>query len=146
MGFYRTYIPNYAEISTPLTELTTKNKFNDVSWGKAEQNSFVKLKNLLCEVTSLATPDANLSFQILRSLALLQGGIPVATELQQLHPITCDHGYVTLRSGKIVNNLCVAHPIQKLVTLSPVQLSLGSNPGEAWMFTNVLCLYGMGVL
>ncbi|GFY20413.1 retrovirus-related Pol polyprotein from transposon opus [Trichonephila clavipes] len=64
MGFYRAYIPNYAEISTPLTELTKKNKPNDVSWGEAEQNSFVKLKELLCEVTSLATPDANLPFQV----------------------------------------------------------------------------------
>ncbi|GFU00584.1 retrovirus-related Pol polyprotein from transposon opus [Nephila pilipes] len=35
MGFYRAYIPNYAEISTPLTE-----------------------------VTSLATPNANLPFQV----------------------------------------------------------------------------------
>ncbi|GFW59917.1 retrovirus-related Pol polyprotein from transposon opus [Trichonephila clavipes] len=32
--------------------------------GEAEQNSFVKLKELLCEVTSLATPDANLPFQV----------------------------------------------------------------------------------
>ncbi|GFY18968.1 retrovirus-related Pol polyprotein from transposon opus [Trichonephila clavipes] len=52
------------EISTPLTELTKKNKPNDVSWEEAEQNSFVKLKELLCEVTSLATPDANLPFQV----------------------------------------------------------------------------------
>ncbi|GFW87081.1 retrovirus-related Pol polyprotein from transposon opus [Trichonephila clavipes] len=43
---------------------TLKNKPNDVSWGEAEQNSFVKLKELLCEVTSLATPDANLPFQV----------------------------------------------------------------------------------
>ncbi|GFV54387.1 retrovirus-related Pol polyprotein from transposon 17.6 [Trichonephila clavipes] len=64
MGFYCAYIPNYAEISTPLTELTKKNKPNDVSWGEAEQNSFVKLKELLCKVTSLATPDANLPFQV----------------------------------------------------------------------------------
>ncbi|GFW80196.1 retrovirus-related Pol polyprotein from transposon 17.6 [Trichonephila clavipes] len=52
------------EISTPLTELTKKNKRNDFSWGEAEQNSFVKLKELLCEVTSLATPDTNLPFQV----------------------------------------------------------------------------------
>ncbi|GFY23449.1 retrovirus-related Pol polyprotein from transposon opus [Trichonephila clavipes] len=64
MGFYGAYTPNYAEISTPLTELTKKNKPNDVSWGQAEQNFFVKLNELLCEVTSLATPDANLPFQV----------------------------------------------------------------------------------
>ncbi|GFQ84043.1 retrovirus-related Pol polyprotein from transposon 17.6 [Trichonephila clavata] len=64
MGFYRAYIPNYAQISTPLTELTKKNKPNEVSWGEAEQSSFDKLKELLCKVTSLATPDANLPFQV----------------------------------------------------------------------------------
>ncbi|GFR22785.1 integrase_H2C2 domain-containing protein [Trichonephila clavata] len=58
MGFYRAYIPNYAHISTPLTELTKKNKPNEVSWVEAEQSSFDKLKELLCEVTCLATPDA----------------------------------------------------------------------------------------
>ncbi|GBN64760.1 hypothetical protein AVEN_99713-1 [Araneus ventricosus] len=62
MGFYRTYISNYAELSTPLTELTKKNKPNNVSWGEAEQKSFDRPKELLCEVTSLATPDANLPF------------------------------------------------------------------------------------
>ncbi|XP_055936891.1 uncharacterized protein LOC129966488 [Argiope bruennichi] len=30
MGFYRTYIPKFAEISTPLTELTKKNKPNKI--------------------------------------------------------------------------------------------------------------------
>ncbi|GFS73455.1 RT_RNaseH_2 domain-containing protein [Nephila pilipes] len=64
MGFYRSYIPNYAEISTPLMEATKKNKPNDVAWGEAEQNSFDKLKELLCKVTCLATPDANLPFQV----------------------------------------------------------------------------------
>ncbi|GFQ66456.1 retrovirus-related Pol polyprotein from transposon opus [Trichonephila clavata] len=60
MGFYRTYIPNYVHISTPpLTELTKKNKPNEVSWGEAEQSSFDKLKELLCKVT-----DANLPFQV----------------------------------------------------------------------------------
>ncbi|GFW45438.1 retrovirus-related Pol polyprotein from transposon opus [Trichonephila clavipes] len=63
MGFYRAYIPNYAEISTPLTELTKK--INPTTFhGEAEQNSFVKLKELICKVTSLATPDANLPFQV----------------------------------------------------------------------------------
>ncbi|GFQ68423.1 protein YIPF1 [Trichonephila clavata] len=64
MGFYCAYIPNYAQISTPLTELTKKNKPNKVSWGEAEQSTFDKLKELLCKVTSLATPYANLPFQV----------------------------------------------------------------------------------
>ncbi|GFY16344.1 RT_RNaseH_2 domain-containing protein [Trichonephila clavipes] len=52
------------EISLPLTELTKKNKPNDVSWGKAEQNSFVKLKELPCEAANFASPDANLPFRV----------------------------------------------------------------------------------
>ncbi|GFT03771.1 retrovirus-related Pol polyprotein from transposon 17.6 [Nephila pilipes] len=64
MGFYRAFIPNYAEISTPLTEVTKKNKPNDVSWWETVKNSFDKRKELLCEVTSLVTPDSNLPFQV----------------------------------------------------------------------------------
>ncbi|GBN71862.1 Transposon Ty3-I Gag-Pol polyprotein [Araneus ventricosus] len=37
MGFYRSYIPNYAEFATPLTELTKGKKSGDVKWAKREE-------------------------------------------------------------------------------------------------------------
>ncbi|XP_035218477.1 uncharacterized protein LOC118191743 [Stegodyphus dumicola] len=64
MRFYRTYIPNYAEIAEPLTDLTKKNAPNNVRWGQVEDAAFQKLKDMLCQVTSLSTPDFNLPFQV----------------------------------------------------------------------------------
>lgn len=64
MGFYRSYIPNYAELAHPLTELTKGKKSGNVCWGKLEEEAFQRLKNALCKVTALSTPDCNQPFQI----------------------------------------------------------------------------------
>ena len=64
MGFYRSYIPNYAEIAMPLTELTKGRKSGEVLWGKNEEESFQKLKNALSNVTALSTPDCTQPFQV----------------------------------------------------------------------------------
>ncbi|GBM92508.1 Retrovirus-related Pol polyprotein from transposon opus [Araneus ventricosus] len=64
MGFYRSYIPNYAEFATPLTELTKGKKSGDVKWGKREEESFCGLKKALCEATALNAPDFGKPFEI----------------------------------------------------------------------------------
>jgi hypothetical protein len=46
-GWFREYIPHYAEWALPLTELTLKKYPNRVPWGEAEENAFEKLKELL---------------------------------------------------------------------------------------------------
>ncbi|GFX85385.1 retrovirus-related Pol polyprotein from transposon opus [Trichonephila clavipes] len=56
--FSKTFEEHLVHLELVLAEL------EKLGFSEAEQNSFVKLKELLCEVTSLATPDANLSFQV----------------------------------------------------------------------------------
>jgi hypothetical protein len=46
-GWYREYIPRYAEIVCPLTDLTVKGKPNRVKWGEVEQKSLDTLKESL---------------------------------------------------------------------------------------------------
>jgi len=46
-GWFRQYLPNYAEVAFPLTELTAKRVPNRVPWGSAEQTAFENLKSLL---------------------------------------------------------------------------------------------------
>ena len=48
-GWFRDYIPHYAENAIPLTNLTSKRVPNRIPWGNAEQRSFDKLKELLCK-------------------------------------------------------------------------------------------------
>jgi hypothetical protein len=63
-GFYRTYIPNFAKISAPLTDLTRKNAPNKVIMGEAENKAFEELKEALCKATKLSTPDIKKPFQV----------------------------------------------------------------------------------
>jgi hypothetical protein len=48
-GWFRDYIPHYAEHAIPLSNLTSKRIPNRVPWGEIEDNSFVTLKDLLCK-------------------------------------------------------------------------------------------------
>ena len=56
-GFYRKFIPNYAAISLPLTELTHKNA--RFVWSAACQQSFDSIINLLAHLPTLFHPDIN---------------------------------------------------------------------------------------
>ena len=42
------FLPNYASVSTPLTDLTKKSAPNKVVWTEQCQQTWQKLKNLLC--------------------------------------------------------------------------------------------------
>jgi len=44
IGYYRRFIPNFAEIATPLTNLTTKGRPHKLDWGDAQETSFSALK------------------------------------------------------------------------------------------------------
>jgi RNase H-like domain found in reverse transcriptase len=57
-GFYRRFIPRYAEIARPLTDLTRgKGKNRSYSWGQREQLAFDQLKSAFQEDQVLAHYD-----------------------------------------------------------------------------------------
>ncbi|GBL76525.1 hypothetical protein AVEN_53267-1 [Araneus ventricosus] len=56
-NYYQNYIKNYAEIAKPLTDLTKKNIPECIPRTDVEELSFQQLKNLLCEVPTLYTPN-----------------------------------------------------------------------------------------
>ena len=55
-GYYREYIPNYATIALPLTELTKKGKSNQLEWGERENDAFTELKGCLAAPPILRLP------------------------------------------------------------------------------------------
>jgi hypothetical protein len=57
VGFYRTYIPNFATIAEPLTALTKKFKPNHVEWTEKEDEAFIALKGALEKEPILKLPD-----------------------------------------------------------------------------------------
>ena len=63
-NFYRSYIPDFADLAFPLTELTKTGRPNNVIWSEKEENAFVKLKNMLCSKPIIQIPDFEKAFII----------------------------------------------------------------------------------
>ena len=58
-GYYRKFIPDYATIATPLTDLTRKTRSDKIDWTITCEESFQKLKEILCSTPVLQSPDFN---------------------------------------------------------------------------------------
>ncbi|XP_064468579.1 uncharacterized protein LOC135380569 [Ornithodoros turicata] len=88
-GYYREFIPDYAKIAAPLTDLTKKGKGNRVAWGPEQEEAFNELKKLLSSAPILKLPDFTRPFVIRtdasgRSL----GAILLQEENGVLHPVS----------------------------------------------------------
>jgi len=51
-SYFQDYIPDFAEIAQPLTDLAGKRVPNRVPWGEKENLAFEKLKEELCKATT----------------------------------------------------------------------------------------------
>ena len=56
-GYYRRFIPDYASIAAPLSDLTRNSLPNIVKWGGDCEKAFQRLKDLLCKSPILHNPD-----------------------------------------------------------------------------------------
>jgi hypothetical protein len=62
IGFYRKFVPNFAAIACPLTDLTKKGQPNKVSWGVCQENAFNALKQRLISAPILKLPELDKLF------------------------------------------------------------------------------------
>ena len=51
-SYFRDYIPNFAEIAKPLTDLTGERISNKIPWGTKENQAFQTLMDKLCQATT----------------------------------------------------------------------------------------------
>ena len=86
-GYYRKFIPQYASIASPLTDLIRKSEPNRVEWTPACAAAFDKLKTILCSAPVLRTPDLEKPF-VLQTDASQRG---VGAVLSQLDEVGADH-------------------------------------------------------
>jgi hypothetical protein len=61
-GYYRKFIPNYAAIASPLSDLTRKYSPNKIVWTEQCDNAFQKLKAILCSSPILFGPQFDRDF------------------------------------------------------------------------------------
>ncbi|GBM19975.1 Retrovirus-related Pol polyprotein from transposon opus [Araneus ventricosus] len=62
--YYRDYIPHYAEIALPLTELTKKKVPENLPWSEVHQTAFNSLKEALVKAPALHAPNMSQPFII----------------------------------------------------------------------------------
>ena len=79
-GYYRRFIPNYSEVSRPLSQLSSKQV--PFKWDPEAQNAFDRLKECLTQAPILAYPDHSLPF-ILDTDASQVGTGAVLSQIQQ---------------------------------------------------------------
>jgi len=82
VGYYRKFVPNFAERAVPLTDLTKKGQPNVVQWGPAQEQAFRQLREVLAKAPILRLPDLSKPF-IVQSDASDTG---VGAALLQEHP------------------------------------------------------------
>ncbi|GFX81752.1 retrovirus-related Pol polyprotein from transposon 17.6 [Trichonephila clavipes] len=63
-SYYREYIPNFASLVLPFTELTKNRVPNIIPWNEVAEQAFTKLKAQLVKAPSLYTPDLSKPYQL----------------------------------------------------------------------------------
>lgn len=87
-GYYRGFIPNYAEISAPLTALTKKGENNIVKWSTAQEEAFQELKRRISSPPILRLPDFTKTFVLRTDASQTSLGAVLMQRYEgTLHPI-----------------------------------------------------------
>lgn len=104
-GYYREFIPRYAEVAHPLVELTKKGAPNTVKWTEKEEAAFRQLKQRMEEPPVLLAPNMSKEF-VLRTDASdnALGAVLMQEEKGVLHPVfyaskklnPCERNYSTI--------------------------------------------------
>lgn len=71
-GYYRRFVPNFAALAAPLSDLTRKNQPNRVQWTDSCEKAFRTLKDRLCSEPVVLLPDPEAPF-VLRTDASNNG-------------------------------------------------------------------------
>ena len=61
-GYFRSFVPSFASVAAPLTDLTKMSVPNSVVWNEECEGVFKALKNMLCSDPVLNSPDFKKGF------------------------------------------------------------------------------------
>ncbi|GFO41204.1 Zinc finger protein [Plakobranchus ocellatus] len=72
VGYYKEFVPNFAAVSAPLSDLVRKGQPNIVNWGDSQERAYNSLKVAVTSKPVLQLPDVNKKF-VLRTDASDRG-------------------------------------------------------------------------
>ena len=89
-GYYRRFIPDFASVAAPLTDLTKKSVPNSGVWNEGCQRAFETLKKALISEPVLSSPDVSNTFIVQTDANSDRGVGAVLSQVQedgQEHPV-----------------------------------------------------------
>ena len=86
-GYYRRFIPDYATLAAPLTDLTRKSASDKVEWTAQCDWAFQELTRHLCTAPVLQSPNFSLPFVLQTDVS----DLGVGAVLAQRDENNCDH-------------------------------------------------------
>ncbi|GFO09025.1 transposon ty3-i Gag-Pol polyprotein [Plakobranchus ocellatus] len=72
VGYYKEFVPNFAAVSAPLSDLVRKGQSNIMNWGDSQERAYNSLKVAVTSKPVLQLPDVNKKF-VLRTDASDRG-------------------------------------------------------------------------
>jgi RNase H-like domain found in reverse transcriptase/Reverse transcriptase (RNA-dependent DNA polymerase) len=89
IGFYRSFIDNFASVASPLTDMLKKDSPNLIPWSPIADSAFQKLRDSLIEAPILRSPDFSKTFYVLvdSSENAVGGVLAQKDDREMLHPI-----------------------------------------------------------
>ena len=88
VSYYRKFVPNFAAIAAPLTDLTRKGTPNVVKWGNAQELAFQTLKSHLQSEPILTLPDDRKPFVLATDASDIGIGAVLMQERDNMnHPV-----------------------------------------------------------
>ena len=70
-GYYSKFVPNYAEVTVPLTDMTKKGKPEKLQWQEVHEKAFRYLKSILEKPPVLHLPDFSKTFVVASDASLV---------------------------------------------------------------------------
>ena len=64
VGYYRCFIPHFATVAAPLTELTCKRRLQHITWNAEAEIAFQNLKDLFMKTPVLGVADHSRSYAL----------------------------------------------------------------------------------
>lgn len=87
IGYYRKFVPNFASVACPLTDLTKKGVPNKINWQDHHEKAFSSLKSLLLYAPILRLPDFQRDFYLRTDASEYGIGAVLLQEHERKFPI-----------------------------------------------------------